>query len=93
MWDIFECAERGESNQDKSLEKAKYNDLKNFLNKHISIKYLLFNSANTFNWLKEDKPDVFKIEKLVTKRLQSTSGQNRNFNQGKDWEDYFKKIL
>lgn len=93
LWDIFECVEREKSNQDKSLKKAKYNDLKIFLKKHTSIKYLLFNSANSFNWLKEDKPEIFKIENLETKRLQSTSGQNGNFNQGKDWEDYFKKIL
>ena len=92
LWDIFECVEREKSNQDKAIRKAKYNDIYLFLNQHPSVEYLVFNGGNAFEWLREDKSEVFDRENLETKKLQSSSGGNGHFNQGKDWEEYFKII-
>ena len=92
LWDIFECVEREKSNQDKAIRKAKYNDIYLFLNQHPSVEYLVFNGGNAFEWLREDKSGVFERENLDTKKLQSSSGGNGHFNQGKDWEEYFKII-
>jgi len=94
LWDIFECVERdNNNNKDSSIKKAKYNDISGLLNKYHAIKYLIFNSANAFNWLNEDIIDFFYKKKLKTKKLQSSSGGNAHFNYGKDWDDYFREIL
>ena len=92
LWDIFECIEREESNQDKAIKKAKYNNLEEFLNKNLSIRYLIFNGNNAYIWLYEDMPNIFKRSDIEFKRLQSSSGGNGHFNKGKDWEEYFKAI-
>jgi len=92
LWDIFKCVERDGSNQDKAITKAKYNDIDNLLNIHPSIKYLIFNGKNSYVWLNEDIPAIFSRKNLEIKRVQSSSGGNGWFNQGKDWEEYFKTI-
>jgi len=93
LWDIFECVERGNNNQDSSITKAKFNDIENILDKYPSIKHIIFNGKNAFNWLNEYQPDLFKRDNLKYKALQSSSGGNGHFNQGKDWEKYFKTIF
>lgn len=93
LWDIFECVERGNNNQDSSITKAKFNDIENILDKYPSIKYIIFNGKNAFNWLNEYQSDLFKRDNLEYKALQSSSGGNGHFNQGKDWEEYFKTIF
>ena len=90
MWDIFECIERDGSNQGTAIKKAKYNDLKAFLSKYPSIKYLIFNGSNAYEWLIEDKPEIFEEKNIETKRLQSSSGRNGWFKKGEDWKEYFR---
>lgn len=91
LWDIFEVAERGESNQDLALKKAKFNPIQKFVEMYPSIKYILFNGGNAYYWLKEDQPDLFENPNYCYKRLQSSSGANRSFNQGADWDEFFHK--
>ena len=93
LWDIFECVQRGKSNQDKALQKAKYNNLEQFLKEHSSINYLICNGGSTYEWLNEDKPEIFKIDNVEVKKLQSSSRLNGHFKNGKDWKEYFKTII
>lgn len=92
LWDIFECAEREGSNQDKAIKKAKYNNIEALLENYPSINYLIFNGKNAYQWLNEDKSEIFLRENLKTKRLQSSSGGNGWFNKGNDWKIFFEEI-
>lgn len=91
LWDIFHCVIREGSNQDKAIEKAKYNDIVKLLDDYINIKYLIFNGKNAYIWLKEDIPSIFDRNDLSVRRLQSSSGGNGWFNEGKDWKEYFEE--
>lgn len=93
LWDIFECVQREGGNQDNAIEKAKYNDLENLLAQCPSINYIIFNGKNAMLWLKEDHPEIISYPKLKYKRLQSTSGSNGWFNEGKDWNEFFNSVL
>ncbi len=93
LWDIFEYVERSGGNQDSAIIKAKYNDINMFLDHFPKIKYLIFNGSNSYNWLTEDRQELFKNKKLELIKLQSSSGSNGHFNAGKDWLQYFNSIL
>jgi hypoxanthine-DNA glycosylase len=90
LWDIFEYIERGKGNQDNQIIKAKYNNLEKFLIKHSALRYLVCNGSNSFDWLKEDYPNIFNRDDIKTQKLQSSSGSNSHFNQGEDWAEFFK---
>jgi len=93
LWDIFECVERIKSNQDSAIKKAKYNDIEKLLNLHPSVQYLVFNGKNAYEWLFEDNPGIFSIKNVHCVRLQSSSGSNGHFHEGKDWNDFFNSLL
>ncbi len=92
LWDIFECVQRKGGNQDSAIEKAKYNPLENFINGHPSISHII-NGKNAKIWLEDDHPEFFNVLKLKFIRLQSTSGLNGWFNDGKDWNEFFNSLL
>ena len=93
LWDIFECVQRKGGNQDSAIEKAKYNSLEKFINKYPSINYIIFNGKNAKDWLEDDYPELFNITRIKFIRLQSTSGLNGWFNDGKDWNEFFKSVF
>jgi hypoxanthine-DNA glycosylase len=93
LWDIFECVEREGSNSDNYIVKAKFNKLEDLFVKYPSIKYIIFNGKNSFQWLSDYKPDMLNREKFEIKVLQSSSGANSHFNNGEDWKKYFQTLF
>ncbi len=92
LWDIFECVEKKNSNQDKDIIKGKYNNLPQLLDEHSSIKYILFNGQNAYKWLCDEHKKSFEEKKIKNEVMQSTSGANSHFNNGESWQQFFKGL-
>jgi len=92
LWDIFECVERGQSSEDAAIRRAKYNDIVAFLSNHASIEHLVFNGRNAHDWLEDDYPELFRMQRLNARWLQSSSGRNTQFRRGADWDGFFRQV-
>lgn len=93
LWDLFEAIEKNsDSNQDRYISKAKFNDFKSILCANSSVKILVFNGKTAYSWFLNDHHNLTIELGLKCVFLQSTSGSNGHFKSGKDWHDFFKSV-